>query len=248
MTCWCSLAALSLLYCCALRFLFLDSVDLRYRRPGVGVQCCQVVPHHAGAVLRPHLQTLRLPEGQPLPPRPAAKSENWNTASHYKLAALTAASQSGCLIFFFSIMFLRKMSVQPGKHGCHTHGPSCHFLCFSCPAGSRCTVSTLWTRVRVLVLWNLLSSSFNKVSIESAPSRTWRHLEPRTCWTWPQGKRTQWSVHTKHAGRICAVTFWTCFMNECQKSLRYFLLANIRSWDFLISWMSNCRDVIVICE
>lgn len=117
MTCWCSLAAWSLLYCCALRFLVLDSVDLRYRRPGVGVQCCQVVPHHAGAVLRPHLQTLRLPEGQPLPPRAAAKSENWNTASHYKLAALTAASQSGCLIFFISIMFLRKMSVRPGKHG-----------------------------------------------------------------------------------------------------------------------------------
>lgn len=108
MTCWCSLAALSLLYCCALRFLVLDSVDLRYRRPGVGVQCCQVVPHHAGAVLRPHLQTLRLPEGQPLPPRAAAKSENWNTASHYKLAALTAASQLGCLIFFSQSCFWEK--------------------------------------------------------------------------------------------------------------------------------------------
>lgn len=54
-------------------------VDLRHRSACVGVQRCQVVSHHAGAVLRPHLQALRLPEGQSVTPRTATESESWNT-------------------------------------------------------------------------------------------------------------------------------------------------------------------------
>lgn len=63
---------------CRPRFSFLTLVvALRHCGSGVGVQRCQVVSHHAGAVLRPHLQTLRLPEGQSVTPRAAPKSENF---------------------------------------------------------------------------------------------------------------------------------------------------------------------------
>lgn len=51
-------------------------IDLRHRGSGFGVQRRQVVSHHAGAVLRPHLQALRLPEGQPVAPRSPTQGEN----------------------------------------------------------------------------------------------------------------------------------------------------------------------------
>lgn len=59
--------------CCSVSSLTLRAV--RHRGAGAGVQRRQVVSHHAGAVLRPHLQTLRLPEGQPVAPGAAAEGE-----------------------------------------------------------------------------------------------------------------------------------------------------------------------------
>lgn len=84
---------------------FLDPVfAARHRGAGAGVQRCPVVSQHAGPVLGPHLQTLRLPEGQPLAPRTSTQGEDTANCS----LLLYCRPVDVCWLLLFWILVLKR--------------------------------------------------------------------------------------------------------------------------------------------